>query len=602
MIAAFLLSLFIMSSRIQMASATVTIEADGSINPPGASISSVDNTTYILTADIEDSLVVERDNIIIDGDGYTLYGKGTFSTGIDLYETNNVTIRDIEIKAFWTGIEASLSSNLKIHGNNISNCKTFGISLTSSQNNSIFGNNLTANRNGIHLLWASDNTIIGNNITDQQYGRAIGIFSSRNNTFTTNLINNYGYALQVDGSTLGEFLHSIDSSNLIDGKPVFYLVNQTNLIVDTVTYPEIGYLGLINSFNLTVEGLTLTNNGQGLLLAYTNNSGIADNNVTGNEYGVELHSSFNNKIFRNNITLNEYSGIRLTLSSSNNTFFNNRVTESASGIIFDESSNNNTVSRNFIANNSYGIQLHESLNNTVIRNIIFGNDVGIFLEATLPYPNNQFYHNNFLDNSQNVEVYTTGSYVSGHNVWDNGFEGNYWNNYTGLDLDLNGIGDPPHSIDANNTDHYPLMGMFQSFNTSLSKYVNAISNSTIEDFEYFEPNSTIRMYVSNITGNQTHGFVRISIPHTLLSEPYNITIDGANPTYWNYTLFDNGTHRWIYFEFQHSTLEIVIIPEFPSLIVLPLSMAITLLAAIIYSKHRSARLCKKITRIKRTLE
>lgn len=583
MIVALLIGLFIVSIRIQRVEATVTIEADGSINPPGAPISSVDNVTYTFEADIEEPLVVERDDIIIDGDGHTLYGKGTFSTGIDLFGTNNVTVRNIGIKAFWTGIDAWLSSNHKIHGNNISDCKTAGIELTSSMNNSVFGNNLTANRNGIRLLWASDNVITGNNITDQQFGVAMAIFSSYNNTLASNLINNYGYALQVDGSTLGQFLHSIDSSNLIDGKPVCYLVNQTNLIVDTGTYPNIGYLGLINSFNATVEGLTLTKNGQGLLLAYTNNSRIVDNNATGNEYGVELYSSFNNQISRNNITLNEYSGIRLLLSSSNNTLSDNRVTESGSGIIFDETSNN-TVSGNFIANNSYGIQLYESPNNTINRNIIFGNDVGIFLEATLLYLNNQFYHNNFLDNYQNVEIYTTGSYVSSHNLWDNGFEGNYWSNYTGLDLDPNGVGDSPHSIDTNNTDRYPLMGMFQSFNTSLNKYVNVISNSTVDDFEYFDYNSTIKMHVSNMTGNQTHGFIRIAIPYTLMSEPYNVSIEGADPTYWNYTLHDNGTHRWIYFEYQHSTVKIVIIPEFSSLIILPLFMTLTLSSAIVFKK------------------
>jgi len=64
----------------------------------------------------------------------------------------------------------------------------------------------------------------------------------------------------------------------------------------------------------------------------------------------------------------------------------------------------------------------------------------------------------------------------------------------------------------------------------------------------------------------------------------NITVDGVNPTYWNYTLHDNGTHRWIYFAYEHSTLEIVIIPELPSVIILLLFMTITLLAAVVYRK------------------
>jgi hypothetical protein len=54
------------------------------------------------------------------------------------------------------------------------------------------------------------------------------------------------------------------------------------------------------------------------------------------------------------------------------------------------------------------------------------------------------------------------------NVWDDGYPsgGNYWSDYTGVDLysgpyqnetSSDGIGDTPYDIDENNVDHYPLM-------------------------------------------------------------------------------------------------------------------------------------------------
>jgi len=45
------------------------------------------------------------------------------------------------------------------------------------------------------------------------------------------------------------------------------------------------------------------------------------------------------------------------------------------------------------------------------------------------------------------------------NSWDNGEEGNYWSDYTGEDLDGNGIGDTPYLIPDKGkaTDNYPLM-------------------------------------------------------------------------------------------------------------------------------------------------
>lgn len=118
--------------------------------------------------------------------------------------------------------------------------------------------------------------------------------------------------------------------------------------------------------------------------------------------------------------------------------------------------------------------------------------------------------------------------------------------------------------------------------------MNVISNSSVNDFEY-NP-GTIRFFVSNMTGDQTIGFCRVSIPYEVMSEPFNVTVDGADPTYWNYTLNDNGTHRWIYFEYAHSTREIVIVPESVQLIVLPLMMTLSLLVAAAHRRKKAIKI------------
>ena len=56
---------------------TVYIRADGSIDPPDAPIITYDKVTYTLTDNIKsfaDGIVIERNNIIIDGNSYTLEG------------------------------------------------------------------------------------------------------------------------------------------------------------------------------------------------------------------------------------------------------------------------------------------------------------------------------------------------------------------------------------------------------------------------------------------------------------------------------------------------------------------------------------------------
>jgi len=263
--------------------------------------------------------------------------------------------------------------------------------------------------------------------------------------------------------------------------------------------------------------------------------------------------------------------------------------------IFIESSNYNIISGNIVTDNQHGIYLYATCpcsptrENTIRNNIIKNNRYGVYL-AVSTY--NIFYHNNFVNNTKHKYYYQYEYYT---NAWDNGYPsgGNYWSNYTGVDLHSgqyqnetgsDGIGDVLHTIDERNQDNYPLMGMFSSFNTSLGKHVNVISNSTIEGFQYFESNSTIKIYVSNMTTNQTYGFCRICIPHALMNETYQVIIDDAEPYYVNYTLYDDGNNRWIYFSYQHSKLEIIIIPEFPAWASMLMILTMLTVTIVIYKR------------------
>ena len=146
------------------ASGTIYIRADGSIDGP-ANITTVDYVTYYFNASNYDEIVVERDNIIIDGNGYTLQGTGS-GTGLNLTSRSNVTIKNTEIKAFYYGIELNASSNNAISGNNITANNYLAIELNASSNNSITGNNIANNWYGIYLSGFSNyNAISGNNIT-----------------------------------------------------------------------------------------------------------------------------------------------------------------------------------------------------------------------------------------------------------------------------------------------------------------------------------------------------------------------------------------------------------------------------------------------------
>ena len=180
------------------ASGTIRIRADGSIEGT-TDISTVDNVTYTFTDNIfNQSIVVERDNIVVDGADYTLQGTGS-GAGITLSGRSNITIKNIEIRAFHYGIFLLKSSNNIISGNKITNNSIVGIRFDSSPNNIISGNNITKNnQDGIDLHDSDYNSICGNNITANERD-GIGLYSSDYNNMSGNTITNivHGIFLSV---------------------------------------------------------------------------------------------------------------------------------------------------------------------------------------------------------------------------------------------------------------------------------------------------------------------------------------------------------------------------------------------------------------------
>lgn len=267
-------------------------------------------------------------------------------------------------------------------------------------------------------------------------------------------------------------------------------------------------------------------------------------------------------------------------STYNCTITNNNITNSTSGICLDVS-RNCIITFNTISNNGDGLNLYASNSCIVKWNDLSCNNLALRLNSS---NFNIIYQNNFVNNTN--QAFASDAL---NNTFDDGIEGNYWSNYTGVDLNHDGIGESHLSINENNQDNYPLMGMFHIFRTSLNYSVNVISNFTIRGFQYVQSNSTIKLHVSSKTANQTLGFYRICISNKLMNlTGISVIIDNGNTIvlYPNYTLHNNASHLWIYFAHQGGTHEILIISELPSIITL---LIMTLPIIIVYKKKKTIR-------------
>ena len=288
------------------ASGTITINADGSITPATAPIYSADNITYTITGNITsdaDGIVVKRDNIVVDGAGYTV--KGVSGNGITLGSRNNVTIKNTTIELFDYGILLESASNHNsVSGNNITTNNGYGVWLESSSNyNSISENNITNNGIGIYLYSTSGNRISGNNITTNHAREGIWLDSSSNTTISGN----------------------------------------------NITANDGAGINLANANDNTVSRNVITNNGLGINLPYSSNNNISGNIVTNSYRGIDMGSS-NNSISGNNIANNIYEGIYLEYSSSGNIISRNNITNNGYGVHSDSSSNNVIYHNNFVDN------------------------------------------------------------------------------------------------------------------------------------------------------------------------------------------------------------------------------------------------------------
>ena len=221
---------------------------------------------------------------------------------------------------------------------------------------------------------------------------------------------------------------------------------------------EKSHYGTIINNHIFSDAKVEAGSGNGIHLWHSSNTLVENNKVHNLRDGIYFEFVTHSKVI-NNVS---YDNLRYGLHfmfSNNDEYHNNKFRRNGSGVAVMFSKfikmTNNTFSKNW-GTASYGLLLKEIYDTEIVNNTFEENTTGINIEGStrINYKNNNFIrngwaikiagacytnifnNNNFLHNSFDI------SYNSKLN--DNNFDSNYWSDYTGYDLDKNGVGDVPY--------------------------------------------------------------------------------------------------------------------------------------------------------------
>ncbi len=236
----------------------------------------------------------------------------------------------------------------------------------------------------------------------------------------------------------------IEDMRLIDNFFSIYLAESSNAIIR-------------NNY-ISASGKRETSSGNGIHLWYSKGAEIYDNYIRGHRDGLYFEfvdqAYIHNNISEENIRYGIHFMYSDNCAYEANTFRNN-----GGGVAVMYTTNVDIINNKFEDNwgsAAYGLLLKEINRSKIYGNSFSNNSVGLYIEATSrnDVRGNTFTQNgwavklmaNSTDNlfSENNFIANTFELVTNSRQSFNTFEGNYWSEYEGYDLDRDGIGDVPH--------------------------------------------------------------------------------------------------------------------------------------------------------------
>jgi len=263
-----------------------------------------------------------------------------------------------------------------------------------------------------------------------------------------------GFQIQNVGPSFVKDLAAIR----IQRKKQFTITNNKIIGAMFAIYIEYGDDGIVEGNTIIGKEENVLSAGNGIHAWYCNNIRIINNTVSKQRDGIYFEFVNNSRISRNTCTNNMRYGLHFMFSNDDN-YDKNMFVNNNAGVAVMFSKNITMHHNQFVKNwgsSSYGLLLKEIYDGDIYANIFRQNSIGIQVEGSsrILYRNNDFIENGWAikitggcyDNNISENNFLSNSFDMSLNssINSNVLDGNYWSDYSGYDLDKNGIGDVPY--------------------------------------------------------------------------------------------------------------------------------------------------------------
>lgn len=299
-----------------------------------------------------------------------------------------------------------------------------------------------------NIVVARSISLIGLNrpVLDGQLKYEVVSIKASHVLFTGFKVQHSGYASLDDPGGIkvydSQYVNIIDNE-LVDNFFGIYLqyskhciVKGNKIVASGIEEQQIGNgIHCWKSDSLQIVANTISGHRDGIYFEFVKGS-IIWRNISTNNIRYGLHFMFSNDdAYITNLFRNNGAGVAV-MFTKNVKMFNNTFEDSwgdaAHGMLLKEISDSYIFNNRFTGNTS-GIYMEGTNRIIVEKNIFQDNGWGMKIQASCM--DNTIRNNNFINNT--FDISTNGSLVL------NTFDGNYWDEYEGYDLDKDNVGDVP---------------------------------------------------------------------------------------------------------------------------------------------------------------